>query len=427
VAKVLAWKTNKENEDFITSYYPKYCFYSIDFSAGRKDKVKQNLVGSNNITSIRELILAFKEKTIKGNWNQRMKMDQLNQYESLETPKIEENIPSLCNLPQPESILEEEQPEEIEQQPKKKKSSRNKTNILENKSVKVIKEMEKEAEAESTKNETILNDLDRNDPRFIAYCNLYKINPQNITIKEYQGYLNFIANVVTLFRTENNIKGKISAKNQEKLTKFIIECAENFEGIEGLVNKNMEMLKQMEAKPRKKSTKKSTKAEKPEVEAEVKPIKKSTKKSTKAEKPEVEAEVKPKKKSTKKSTKAEKSKSEAISNLPIAIPTDSKIGCIICHRDVDETEIAQCLEEDCTSQKMKSLYLKSKMCPEDFLKIYNNSEYPSASIEQALEDYESQKALRTIQVHSSSIPIAKQRDGKVFVNPADLKKEEMKK
>jgi len=64
IRKIVVWKTNKEAID---SNYPAYVLNYTDYSAGRKEPLKQDVRISNSRQQIVQLAVEFKEKNIKKN------------------------------------------------------------------------------------------------------------------------------------------------------------------------------------------------------------------------------------------------------------------------------------------------------------------------------------------------------------------------
>ncbi len=65
VRKLIAWKTNKETVD---SAYTAYAFNYTDYSAGRKDSLKQDVRVSNSREQIMAIAEDFRTKNIKKGW-----------------------------------------------------------------------------------------------------------------------------------------------------------------------------------------------------------------------------------------------------------------------------------------------------------------------------------------------------------------------
>ena len=64
--KFLLWKTNKEQ----TGRYPAYIIYHTDFSSGRKDMIKRDMLYSNDEKQIRELLAAEIADNVKKGWEE---------------------------------------------------------------------------------------------------------------------------------------------------------------------------------------------------------------------------------------------------------------------------------------------------------------------------------------------------------------------
>lgn len=64
--KFLLWKTNKEQ----TGRYPAYIIYHTDFSSGRKEMIKRNMLYSNDEQQIRELLAAEIADNVKKGWEE---------------------------------------------------------------------------------------------------------------------------------------------------------------------------------------------------------------------------------------------------------------------------------------------------------------------------------------------------------------------
>ena len=64
--KFLLWKTNKEQ----TGRYPAYIIYHTDFSSGRKDMIKRDMLYSNDEQQIRELLAAEIADNVKKGWEE---------------------------------------------------------------------------------------------------------------------------------------------------------------------------------------------------------------------------------------------------------------------------------------------------------------------------------------------------------------------
>ena len=62
--KFLLWKTNKEQ----SGRYPAYVVYHTDFSNGRKDMIKRDMLYSNDEKQIRELLAAEIADNVKKGW-----------------------------------------------------------------------------------------------------------------------------------------------------------------------------------------------------------------------------------------------------------------------------------------------------------------------------------------------------------------------
>ena len=62
--KFLLWKTNKEQ----SGRYPAYIIYHTDFSSGRKEMIKRDMLYSNDEQQIRELLAAEIADNIKKGW-----------------------------------------------------------------------------------------------------------------------------------------------------------------------------------------------------------------------------------------------------------------------------------------------------------------------------------------------------------------------
>lgn len=64
--KFLLWKTNKEQ----TGHYPAYIIFHTDFSSGRKDMIKRDMLYSNDEKQIRELLAAEIADNVKKGWDE---------------------------------------------------------------------------------------------------------------------------------------------------------------------------------------------------------------------------------------------------------------------------------------------------------------------------------------------------------------------
>ena len=64
--KFLLWKTNKEQ----TGRYPAYIIYHTDFSSGRKEMIKRDMLYSNDEQQIRELLAAEIADNVKKGWEE---------------------------------------------------------------------------------------------------------------------------------------------------------------------------------------------------------------------------------------------------------------------------------------------------------------------------------------------------------------------
>jgi hypothetical protein len=64
--KFLLWKTNKEQ----TGNYPAYIIYHTDFSSGRKDMIKRDMLYSNDEQQIRALLAAEIADNVKKGWEE---------------------------------------------------------------------------------------------------------------------------------------------------------------------------------------------------------------------------------------------------------------------------------------------------------------------------------------------------------------------
>jgi hypothetical protein len=64
--KFLLWKTNKEQ----SGRYPAYVVYHTDFSSGRKDMIKRDMLYSNDEQQIRELLAAEIAENVKKGWEE---------------------------------------------------------------------------------------------------------------------------------------------------------------------------------------------------------------------------------------------------------------------------------------------------------------------------------------------------------------------
>ena len=64
--KFLLWKTNKEQ----TGNYPAYIIYHTDFSSGRKDMIKRDMLYSNDEQQIRELLATEIADNVKKGWEE---------------------------------------------------------------------------------------------------------------------------------------------------------------------------------------------------------------------------------------------------------------------------------------------------------------------------------------------------------------------
>ena len=64
--KFLLWRTNKEQ----TGRYPAYIIYHTDYSSGRKDMIKRDMLYSNDESQIRELFAAEIADNVKKGWEE---------------------------------------------------------------------------------------------------------------------------------------------------------------------------------------------------------------------------------------------------------------------------------------------------------------------------------------------------------------------
>jgi hypothetical protein len=64
--KFLLWKTNKEQ----SGRYPAYVIYHTDFSSGRKEMIKRDMLYSNDEKQIRDLLAAEIAANIKKGWEE---------------------------------------------------------------------------------------------------------------------------------------------------------------------------------------------------------------------------------------------------------------------------------------------------------------------------------------------------------------------
>ena len=71
--KFLLWKTNKEQ----TGNYPAYIVYHTDFSSGRKDMIKRDMIYSNDEQQIRELLAAEIADNVKKGWEEVIEFNNI--------------------------------------------------------------------------------------------------------------------------------------------------------------------------------------------------------------------------------------------------------------------------------------------------------------------------------------------------------------
>lgn len=64
--KFLLWKTNKE----ASGRYPAYIIYHTDFSSGRKEIIKRDMLYSNDEQQIRDLLAAEIAANVKKGWEE---------------------------------------------------------------------------------------------------------------------------------------------------------------------------------------------------------------------------------------------------------------------------------------------------------------------------------------------------------------------
>ena len=71
--KFLLWKTNKEQ----TGNYPAYIVYHTDFSSGRKDMIKRDMIYSNDEQQIRGLLAAEIADNVKKGWEEVIEFNNI--------------------------------------------------------------------------------------------------------------------------------------------------------------------------------------------------------------------------------------------------------------------------------------------------------------------------------------------------------------
>ncbi|MBR6417164.1 MAG: hypothetical protein IKS22_13870 [Bacteroidales bacterium] len=64
--KFLLWKTNKEQ----SGRYPAYVVFHTDFSSGRKEMIKRDMLYSNDEKQIRDLLAAEIADNVKKGWEE---------------------------------------------------------------------------------------------------------------------------------------------------------------------------------------------------------------------------------------------------------------------------------------------------------------------------------------------------------------------
>ena len=64
--KFLLWKTNKDQ----TGRYPAYIIYHTDFSSGRKEMIKRDMLYSDDERQIRDLFAKELADNIKKGWEE---------------------------------------------------------------------------------------------------------------------------------------------------------------------------------------------------------------------------------------------------------------------------------------------------------------------------------------------------------------------